>query len=42
VDGRSVADTAEMLGVAHGTVKSRCARARLKLAAALSGVREHA
>lgn len=42
VEGRSVADTAEMLGVAHGTVKSRCARARLKLAAALSGVREHA
>ncbi|BBX19423.1 RNA polymerase sigma factor SigM [Mycolicibacterium duvalii] len=35
MQGYSVADTARMLGVAEGTVKSRCARARTKLAAAL-------
>ncbi|HME77886.1 MAG TPA: RNA polymerase sigma factor SigM [Mycobacterium sp.] len=33
--GYSVADTAAMLGVAEGTVKSRCARARARLAAIL-------
>lgn len=33
--GYSVADTAQLLGVATGTVKSRCARARARLAAAL-------
>jgi RNA polymerase sigma-70 factor (ECF subfamily) len=33
--GYSIADTAKMLGVAEGTVKSRCARARARLAAAL-------
>ena len=33
--GYSVADTAAMLGVAEGTVKSRCARARARLAAML-------
>jgi RNA polymerase sigma-70 factor (ECF subfamily) len=33
--GYSVADTAAMLGVAEGTVKSRCARARSRLAAIL-------
>ena len=33
--GYSVADTAGMLGVAEGTVKSRCARARARLAAIL-------
>jgi RNA polymerase sigma-70 factor, ECF subfamily len=33
--GYSVADTAAMLGVAEGTVKSRCARARERLAAIL-------
>jgi RNA polymerase sigma-70 factor, ECF subfamily len=33
--GYSVADTARMLGVAEGTVKSRCARARARLAANL-------
>ncbi|WP_102145533.1 RNA polymerase sigma factor SigM [Mycobacterium hubeiense] len=33
--GYSVAETARMLGVAEGTVKSRCARARAKLAEAL-------
>ncbi len=30
--GYSVADTARLLGVAEGTVKSRCARARVRLA----------
>lgn len=34
--GYSVAETARILGVAEGTVKSRCARARSKLAAALA------
>ena len=33
--GYSVADTAAMLGVAEGTVKSRCARARARLASIL-------
>jgi RNA polymerase sigma-70 factor (ECF subfamily) len=33
--GFSVADTAQLLGVAEGTVKSRCARARARLAAIL-------
>jgi RNA polymerase sigma-70 factor, ECF subfamily len=33
--GYSVADTAAILGVAEGTVKSRCARARARLAAIL-------
>ncbi len=33
--GYSVADTARLLGVAEGTVKSRCARARVRLAAML-------
>ena len=33
--GYSVAETARMLGVAQGTVKSRCSRARAKLAEAL-------
>jgi RNA polymerase sigma-70 factor (ECF subfamily) len=32
MQGYSVADTARMLGVAEGTVKSRCARARVRLA----------
>ena len=32
MQGYSVADTARMLGVAEGTVKSRCARARARLA----------
>jgi RNA polymerase sigma-70 factor (ECF subfamily) len=35
MQGYSVAETAEMLGVAEGTVKSRCSRARAKLAEAL-------
>lgn len=33
--GYSVADTARLLGVAEGTVKSRCARARARLAVIL-------
>jgi len=32
MQGYSVADTARLLGVAEGTVKSRCARARVRLA----------
>ena len=32
MQGYSIADTAELLGVAEGTVKSRCARARVRLA----------
>jgi RNA polymerase sigma-70 factor, ECF subfamily len=32
MQGYSVADTAQMLDVAEGTVKSRCARARVRLA----------
>ena len=35
MQGYSVADTARLLGVAEGTVKSRCSRARAKLAEAL-------
>lgn len=35
MQGYSVAETARMLGVAEGTVKSRCSRARVKLADAL-------
>jgi RNA polymerase sigma-70 factor (ECF subfamily) len=35
MQGYSVADTAAMLGVAEGTVKSRCSRARVRLAALL-------
>ena len=32
MQGYSIADTAQLLGVAEGTVKSRCARARARLA----------
>ncbi|CPR12740.1 RNA polymerase sigma factor SigM [Mycobacterium bohemicum DSM 44277] len=35
MQGYSVADTAALLGVAEGTVKSRCARARVRLAGLL-------
>lgn len=35
MQGYSIADTARLLGVAEGTVKSRCARARARLAAVL-------
>lgn len=36
MQGYSVADTARMLGVAEGTVKSRCSRARARLTVALN------
>lgn len=36
MQGYSVAETARMLGVAEGTVKSRCSRARSKLAESLA------
>jgi len=35
MQGYSIADTARLLGVAEGTVKSRCARARTRLAVIL-------
>ena len=35
MQGYSVADTARLLGVAEGTVKSRCSRARARLAVLL-------
>ncbi len=35
MQGFSIADAARVLGVAEGTVKSRCARARARLAAVL-------
>jgi hypothetical protein len=35
MQGYSIADTAHLLGVAEGTVKSRCARARVRLAGML-------
>lgn len=37
MQGYSIADTARRLGVAEGTVKSRCARGRARLAALLGG-----
>lgn len=40
VEGFSVADAARALGVAEGTVKSRCARGRTKLAVLLGHLRE--
>lgn len=39
VEGYSVAETAEQLGIAQGTVKSRCARGRAKLATILGHLR---
>lgn len=39
VEGYSVAETARMLGIAEGTVKSRCARGRAKLAKSLGHLR---
>lgn len=39
VQGYSVADTAQILGIAEGTVKSRCARGRAKLAVLLGYLR---
>jgi RNA polymerase sigma-70 factor (ECF subfamily) len=40
--GYSVAEVAEILGVAEGTVKSRCARGRARLAVLLGHLRETA
>ncbi|NUS42933.1 MAG: RNA polymerase sigma factor SigM [Mycobacteriaceae bacterium] len=40
VEGYPVAEVATMLGVAEGTVKSRCARARVKLAERLDFLRD--
>jgi RNA polymerase sigma-70 factor, ECF subfamily len=39
VEGYSVAETAAILGIAEGTVKSRCARGRAKLAKLLGHLR---
>ncbi|GAB11715.1 RNA polymerase ECF-type sigma factor SigM [Gordonia araii NBRC 100433] len=39
VEGYSVAETAELLGVATGTIKSRCARGRLRLSVMLRSLR---
>jgi RNA polymerase sigma-70 factor (ECF subfamily) len=39
VEGYSVADAATALGVAEGTIKSRCARGRAKLAVQLGHLR---
>lgn len=39
VEGYSVAETAHLLGVAEGTVKSRCARGRARLAVLLGHLR---
>ncbi|MEV0676970.1 RNA polymerase sigma factor SigM [Actinosynnema sp. NPDC050436] len=39
VEGYSVAETAQILGIAEGTVKSRCARGRAKLAKVLGHLR---
>ena len=39
LQGHSVAETAEILGVAEGTVKSRCARGRARLAVLLGHLR---
>ncbi|AXX34388.1 putative RNA polymerase sigma factor [Actinosynnema pretiosum subsp. pretiosum] len=39
VEGYSVAETARLLGIAEGTVKSRCARGRAKLAKVLGHLR---
>jgi RNA polymerase sigma-70 factor, ECF subfamily len=40
IEGFSVAETARLLDVPEGTVKSRCARARLKLATILEPLRD--
>lgn len=39
VEGYSVSETAQLLGIAEGTVKSRCARGRAKLAKVLGHLR---
>lgn len=40
IEGYSVSETASRLGVPEGTIKSRCARARLKLATILEPLRD--
>ncbi len=40
VEGLSIAETAQRLGVAEGTVKSRSSRARLRLAKLLGHLKE--
>ena len=40
MEGYSVAEAAERLGVPPGTIKSRCARGRVKLAAHLGYLRD--
>lgn len=40
MEGRGVAEAAEILGVPSGTVKSRCARGRARLAVLLADLRE--
>ncbi|MEO9222255.1 MAG: RNA polymerase sigma factor SigM [Mycobacteriaceae bacterium] len=42
VEGYSVSDAARALGVAEGTIKSRCARGRTKLAVLLGNLRAEA
>ncbi len=42
MEGHSVAEAAELLGVAPGTVKSRCARGRARLAGLLGDLRSGA
>lgn len=42
MQGYSIADTAELLGVPEGTVKSRCARARARLAMMLGYLKSDA
>jgi RNA polymerase sigma-70 factor (ECF subfamily) len=39
VEGLSVAEASEILGVPEGTIKSRCSRGRARLAVALAGLR---
>ncbi|MEI8056674.1 MAG: RNA polymerase sigma factor SigM [Actinomycetes bacterium] len=39
VEGLSVSEAAQILGIPDGTVKSRCSRGRARLAVALAGVR---
>lgn len=42
IEGYSVAEAAELLGVPGGTIKSRCARGRAKLAVVLGHLRDPA
>ena len=42
IEGYSVAEASELLGVPTGTIKSRCARGRTKLAVVLGHLRDSA